>query len=56
MSEFWNKVYESDSSFFGNKPSNFAVVCFKHMKANNSKKVLELGHGSRLPFLHQMEL
>lgn len=45
MSEFWNKVYKSDSSFFGEKPSNFTLLCFDHMKANNSKKVLELGAG-----------
>ena len=45
MSEFWNKVYKSDSSFFGEKPSNFALLCFNYMKANNSKKVLELGAG-----------
>ncbi|MGA9841375.1 MAG: class I SAM-dependent methyltransferase [Nitrososphaeraceae archaeon] len=45
MSEVWNKVYKSDSSFFGEKPSNFALLCFNHMKADNSKKVLELGAG-----------
>jgi SAM-dependent methyltransferase len=45
MSEFWNKVYKSDNSFFGDKPSNFAIRCFNHMKENNSKKVLELGAG-----------
>ena len=46
MSEVWNKVYNSDnSSFFGEEPSNFALLCFNHMKANNVKKVLELGAG-----------
>ncbi|MGA7897290.1 MAG: hypothetical protein WCA39_00355 [Nitrososphaeraceae archaeon] len=45
MSEFWNKVYESDNTFFGEKPSNFALLCFNHMKADNVKKVLELGAG-----------
>jgi len=47
MSEVWNKVYKSDSTFFGEEPSNFAMICFNHMKANNVKKVLELraGHG-----------
>src|SRR5918911_3116563 len=46
MSEVWNKVYNSDnSSFFGEEPSNFALLCFNHMKANNVKKVLELGSG-----------
>ena len=45
MSEFWNKVYKTDNSFFGEEPSNFAIRCFNHMKENNSKKVLELGAG-----------
>jgi SAM-dependent methyltransferase len=45
MSEFWNKVYKSDSSFFGEEPSNFAIRCFNHMKENNTKKLLELGAG-----------
>ena len=45
MSEVWNKVYKSDSSFFGEKPSNFALLCFNHMKTNNAKRVLELGAG-----------
>ena len=44
-SEVWNKVYKSDSTFFGKEPSNFALLCFNHMKANNVKKVLELGSG-----------
>ena len=41
MSEVWNKVYKSDSTFFGEEPSNFALLCFNHMKNNNVKKVLE---------------
>ena len=45
MSEVWNKVYKSDSTFFGEQPSNFALLCFNHMKANNTTKVLELGAG-----------
>lgn len=45
MSEVWNKVYKSDSAFFGEEPSNFALLCFNHMKANNATKVLELGAG-----------
>jgi SAM-dependent methyltransferase len=44
-SEVWNKVYKSDSTFFGNEPSNFALLCFNHMKTNNVKRVLELGAG-----------
>ena len=45
MSEVWNKVYKSDNSFFGDEPSNFALLCINHMKANNVRKVLELGAG-----------
>ena len=45
MSEVWNKIYKSDSTFFGEQPSNFALLCFNHMKANNATKVLELGAG-----------
>ena len=45
MSEVWNKVYKSNNSFFGDEPSNFALLCFNHMKMNNTKKVLELGAG-----------
>ena len=45
MSEVWNKVYKSDNAFFGEEPSNFALLCFNHMKTNNVKKVLELGAG-----------
>jgi hypothetical protein len=36
----WNKVYKSDNTFFGEEPSNFALLCFNHIK-----KVLELGAG-----------
>jgi hypothetical protein len=45
MSEVWNKVYKSDSSFFGEEPSNLALLCFNHMKSNNAKRILELGAG-----------
>ena len=45
MSEVWNKVYKSDNAFFGDEPSNFALLCFNDMKTNNVKKVLELGSG-----------
>jgi hypothetical protein len=47
LSEVWNKVYKSDNSFFGEEPSNFALLCFDHMKTNNAKRILELdaGHG-----------
>jgi SAM-dependent methyltransferase len=46
MSEVWNKVYKSDSTFFEKEPSSFALLCSNHMKANNVNKVLlELGAG-----------
>ena len=45
LSEVWNKIYKSDSTFFGEQPSNFALLCFNHMKTNNAKRVLELGAG-----------
>lgn len=45
MSEVWNKVYKSDSNFFGEEPSNFAMLCFNYLKANNVKRILELGAG-----------
>jgi SAM-dependent methyltransferase len=46
LSDVWNKVYKSDSSFFGGEePSNFALLCFNHMKTNNAKRILELGAG-----------
>jgi SAM-dependent methyltransferase len=44
-SEVWNKVYKSDSTFFGEEPSNFALLFFNHMKTNNVKRVLEIGAG-----------
>jgi hypothetical protein len=45
MSEVWNNVYTSDSTFFGEEPSNFALLCFNHMKTNKIEKLLELGAG-----------
>jgi 2-polyprenyl-3-methyl-5-hydroxy-6-metoxy-1,4-benzoquinol methylase len=45
MSEVWNKVYKSDSTFFGAEPSNLALLCFNHMIVNNVRKVLDLGAG-----------
>jgi hypothetical protein len=47
MSEVWNNVYTSDSTFFGEEPSNFALLCFNHMKTNKIEKLLELGAGPR---------
>jgi tRNA1(Val) A37 N6-methylase TrmN6 len=45
MSEVWDKVYTSDRTFFGREPSNFALLCFNHMRTNNVHRILELGAG-----------
>ena len=45
MSEVWNRVYKSDNTFFGQEASNFALLCFNHMKMNNVNRILELGAG-----------
>ena len=43
MREVW-KVYQSDSTFFGEEPNNFALLCFNN--ENQQSKVPELGAGS----------
>ncbi len=45
MSRVWDKIYESDSAFFGDEPSRFATLCLTDMKTNNVKNLLELGAG-----------
>jgi SAM-dependent methyltransferase len=45
MSNVWDKVYGADHSFFGEEPSNFALLCYERMKMHNVKKILELGCG-----------
>ncbi len=45
MSDVWDRVYQSDNTFFGDEQSNFATLCFNHMKSNNVKKVLVIGAG-----------
>ena len=45
MSKVWDKIYESDSAFFGEEPSNFATLCLRELKTINVKKLLELGAG-----------
>lgn len=45
MSDVWNKAYSTDKSFFGEEPSNFAMLCFNHMLINSVNKLLELGAG-----------
>jgi SAM-dependent methyltransferase len=44
MNNIWNKIYEQDSSFFGEEPSDFAKSCYNTMR-DNAKTVLELGCG-----------
>jgi tRNA1(Val) A37 N6-methylase TrmN6 len=39
------KKKDNDNERGGEEPSNFALLCFDHMKANNVKNVLELGAG-----------
>jgi SAM-dependent methyltransferase len=46
MSSFWDRLYQTDNSFFGEDPSNFALSCYnEYMEKNNLKKILELGCG-----------
>ncbi|MDH2907051.1 MAG: class I SAM-dependent methyltransferase [Candidatus Nitrosotalea sp.] len=40
----WDNIYEKDSSFFGEKPSDFAMSCYDTMK-DGSETILELGCG-----------
>ena len=42
MSKIWDKVYSNDSSFFGDEPSKFALMCHEDFAKHNVKKVLEL--------------
>ncbi|MBI3841968.1 MAG: class I SAM-dependent methyltransferase [Thaumarchaeota archaeon] len=44
MNNIWDKIYEKDDSFFGDKPSDFAVSCYDTMK-DRAKTILELGCG-----------
>jgi cyclopropane fatty-acyl-phospholipid synthase-like methyltransferase len=45
MTEIWNKVYSDDSSFFGEDPSNFALMCSDDFNKYGVKRLLELGCG-----------
>ena len=46
MSAFWDRIYQTDNSFFGEEPSNFALSCYnEYLEINNLKKILELGCG-----------
>ena len=35
MNKVWDRVYKSDNTFFGEEPSNFALLCLNDMKTNN---------------------
>jgi hypothetical protein len=37
MGEAWNRVYDTDSRFFGGEPSSFAIICFSCMRTNNER-------------------
>lgn len=44
MASFWDKIYQD--SFFGQKPSKFALLCYNdYMRKTNVKKMSELGCG-----------
>jgi 2-polyprenyl-3-methyl-5-hydroxy-6-metoxy-1,4-benzoquinol methylase len=46
MSSFWDKLYQTDNSFFGEEPSNFAFLCYnEYMEKSTLRKMLELGCG-----------
>lgn len=45
MSKVWDKVYNPDKTFFGEGPSNFALLCFNYMKTDDVHRILELGSG-----------
>ncbi len=58
MSEVWDRVFQSDNTFFREEPSQFAILCFNHTNSNNVKRVLEMGLDTveTQCFLHQMTL
>ena len=47
MSSFWDRIYQTDNSLFGEEPSNFALSCYNEYmkKKNHVEKILELGCG-----------
>jgi hypothetical protein len=38
VNEIWNKVYASDTSFFGDDPSNFGLECYEEFEKHGVKK------------------
>jgi SAM-dependent methyltransferase len=45
VSGIWDKVYSNDPSFFGEDPSNFALICYEDFIKYRVKRILELGCG-----------
>jgi SAM-dependent methyltransferase len=45
VNNIWNKVYSEDSSFFGDEPSKFALMCYEDFVKHKVQKILELGCG-----------
>jgi SAM-dependent methyltransferase len=47
MSAFWDSIYQTDNSFFGQEPSKFALWCYNEYmkKERHVQKILELGCG-----------
>lgn len=45
MTEFWDKVYSSEESFFGDIPRHFTLISYNDFKNQGVKKFLELGCG-----------
>jgi SAM-dependent methyltransferase len=45
MNNIWNNVYSNDSSFFGDDPSKFGLICYEEFVKHKVQQVLELGCG-----------
>jgi 2-polyprenyl-3-methyl-5-hydroxy-6-metoxy-1,4-benzoquinol methylase len=45
LNNIWDKVYSNDSSFFGDEPSKFALICYEEFVKHKIQKILELGCG-----------
>jgi len=45
VSGIWDKVYSSDSAFFGENPSDFAQMCYEEFNKHRVNRLLELGCG-----------
>jgi len=45
MNNICNKTYSNATSFFGNEPNKFALLCYGDFVKHKVKKILELGCG-----------